>query len=233
MERVVIMGGSSGMGEATAAAFVQRGAEVFVTGRDAAKAEASAARTGAKGHAVDGGDVAQVRRFFETVGPFSHLVLALTGGNGAGPLRELALDDVRGAFEAKFFAQLTTLQAALPYVRESVTFITAMSARAALPGTMGLAAVNGALEAAVGPLATELAPLRVNAVSPGIVDTPWWNGMPSEVKDSYFAAAREQLPARRVGRPEDIASAIVMLATNAFATGTILPIAGGGHLARS
>lgn len=86
---------------------------------------------------------------------------------------------MRGAFDAKFWAQLTSAQVALPHLAPdgSITFIGAASARSSIPGTAGLAAVNGAIEAMVKPLAVELAPIRVNAVSPGITDTPWWSGM--------------------------------------------------------
>ena len=82
----------------------------------------------------------------------------------------------------------------------SVTIITAASARAAFAGTAGLAAANGALEAMVAPLAVELAPLRVNAVSPGVIDTHWWNGMPDDQRRAYFDAMAAVTPVRRVGR---------------------------------
>jgi NAD(P)-dependent dehydrogenase (short-subunit alcohol dehydrogenase family) len=231
--KVVIAGGSSGIGEATARQFLTLGARVAVTGRDPARLEAARARLGAvHTELVDGRDAAASRAFFERLGPFDHLVLALTGGKGAGPIASLSLDDLRSGLEAKLFAQLTTLQAALPMLRQSVTFVTAASARAALPGTAGLAAVNGALEAVVRPLAAEIAPIRVNAVSPGIVDTPWWDAMPAEQKQAYFQQAAGSLPVRRVGQPDDIAAAIVMVACNAFITGTVLDVSGGVTLAR-
>jgi NAD(P)-dependent dehydrogenase (short-subunit alcohol dehydrogenase family) len=88
-----------------------------------------------------------------------------------------------------------------------------------MPGTAGLAAINGAIEAMVRPLAAELAPLRVNAVSPGIIDTPWWDVMPADAKESYFRRAAETLPARRVGAAADVAEAIVMIARNPYVTG--------------
>jgi NAD(P)-dependent dehydrogenase (short-subunit alcohol dehydrogenase family) len=79
-------------------------------------------------------------------------------------------------------------------------------------------------------LALELAPLRVNAVSPGIIDTPWWEGMPRPQKDAFFQQARETLPAGRIGKPEEIARAIIFLMTTAFVTGSTLVVDGGGHL---
>jgi NAD(P)-dependent dehydrogenase (short-subunit alcohol dehydrogenase family) len=99
-----------------------------------------------------------------------------------------------------------------------------------MPGTAGLAAINGAIEAAVPTLAKELAPTRINAVSPGVIDTPWWDAMPEEAKATIFRQAAERLPVRRVGRPEDVAQAIVFLVHDSFVTGTIIEVDGGGHL---
>ncbi|GAA3452000.1 hypothetical protein GCM10018962_38330 [Dactylosporangium matsuzakiense] len=105
------------------------------------------------------------------------------------------------------------------------------SAQAALPGTSGLAALNGALEAMVGPLAVELAPVRVNAVSPGVIHTPWWDGVSAADRDALFKSYAAALPAGRIGRAEEVADAIVALATNGYITGTVLPVAGGVQLA--
>jgi NAD(P)-dependent dehydrogenase (short-subunit alcohol dehydrogenase family) len=231
-EKAVVVGGSSGIGEATARRLASEKVDVVIGGRDKARLEAALARLpGVRGLTMDGTNAEEARRFFEEVGPFDHLVLALSGGKGAGPLATLSLDDLRSGFEAKVFAQLNTLKAALPFVRRSVTFVSAVTARAAYRGTSGLAAINGAIEALISPLAAELAPLRVNAVSPGVIDTPWWDAMPKEAKDGYFASAAASLPVRRVGSPDDVASAIVMLARNGFVTGSVLEVAGGGHLA--
>nr|WP_146647382.1 SDR family oxidoreductase [Labilithrix luteola] len=232
--KVAVVGGTSGIGEATAALFAAEGAEVVIGGRDEARAKAAAARIGnVKSAVIDGTDAASAHRFFETIGEIDHLVLALSGGKGAGPIATLALDDLRSGFEAKLFAHLTTLKAALPRVRASITLVSAVSARLAYAGTSGLAAINGAIEAMVRPLASELAPLRVNAVSPGVIDTPWWDAMPKDQKDGYFAQAAKGLPMARVGRPEDVAQAIVMVAANGFMTGSVVEVAGGAQLARS
>ncbi|WP_192756421.1 SDR family oxidoreductase [Actinopolymorpha pittospori] len=112
-------------------------------------------------------------------------------------------------------------------VTGSITLVSAASARAALPGTVTLAAVNGAVERIVPPLAAELAPVRVNAVSPGIIDTPWWSFLPEDQRQAQFAAAAQGLPANRIGRPDDVAQAIRYLVHATFVTGTILPVDGG------
>jgi NAD(P)-dependent dehydrogenase (short-subunit alcohol dehydrogenase family) len=112
----------------------------------------------------------------------------------------------------------------------SITLVTAGSAQSALPGTAGLAAVNGALEAAVAPLASELAPRRVNAVSPGVIETGWWDELPEEAKEEAFTTFARRALVRRNGRPEDVAQAIVALVENGFITGVVLPCDGGLRL---
>lgn len=230
---VVVVGGTSGIGEASARRFAAAGARVTISGRDRARLDAALERLpGVRGMVADGAQRESVERLFGDVGAFDHLVLALSGGKGGGPFRQLMLDHLRSGFEAKLFAQLTTLQAALPHVRASVTFVSAASARSALPGTAGLAAINGAIESMVGPLAAELGPLRINAISPGVVDTPWWDKMPPDVRDSAFEKARRSSPLGRVGEADDVARAVVAIAENPFITGSVLAVDGGIHLAR-
>ncbi|WP_327299685.1 SDR family oxidoreductase [Streptomyces sp. NBC_01197] len=136
-------------------------------------------------------------------------------------------------FEGKFWPYLRLLQPALPRLRKdgSVTLVTAASAHAAFPGTAGLAAINGALQAMVPPLATELAPLRINAVAPGVIDTPWWDRVPAEQREALFEGLAAGTPVGRVGQAEDIARAIHMFALNGFVTGVVLDCTGGSNLA--
>lgn len=233
--RVVVMGGGSGIGEATARLFASNGAEVIITGRNPEKLHKAAKHIGGAvtAQTVDATSPDQLVAFFSGIGDIDHLVLAVSGSMGAGEFASLDLTELRTGFEAKFWAHLQTLQAALPTLTKngSVVFITAASAQAALPGTSGLAAINGALEKAVPPLATELAPLRINAVSPGLVDTPWWDNVPQQQRESLFESIARTLPLGRVGKPDEIAQAIYLLATNPNITGTVLECAGGGHLA--
>jgi NAD(P)-dependent dehydrogenase (short-subunit alcohol dehydrogenase family) len=113
------------------------------------------------------------------------------------------------------------------HVTGSITLISAASARAAMPGTVALAAVNGAIERIVPPLAAELTPVRVNAVSPGLIDTPWWSFLPEDQRQSQFDAAVQSIPARRIGRPDDVAQAVTYLIGATYVTGTVLPVDGG------
>lgn len=232
--KAVIFGGSSGIGEATARLLGSWGWQVMIVGRNRQKLEAVRERMGGRvGMAsVDALDPGAVKRFFEGQEPFDHLVLCHSGGKGAGPFCQLDLADLRSGLEAKLFAQLVVAQCSVGRLRPggSITFVSAISARTCMPGTAGLAAINGALEAMVPVLALELAPLRVNAVSPGVIDTPWWNAMPREAKESFFQQAAAGLPVRRVGKPEDVAQAIGLLASNGYMTGTVLEVDGGARL---
>lgn len=234
-QRVVVIGASAGIGEATARAFAGLGATVSITGRSKERLDQAAKRIGYPVEAaeVDATDRAALDAFFATAGTIDHLVLtASPGAVGAGPFAALDEAALRQAFDGKFFAHVNAIQAALPRLRAdgSVTIVSAVSARTAFAGTAGLAAANGALEAIVAPLAVELAPLRVNAVSPGVIDTPWWDGMPEDQRRAYFDAVAAITPVRRVGRPEDVADAIAYLAGATFVTGTVLECTGGMSL---
>lgn len=226
--RVVVLGGTSGIGLSVAESCAADGDEVLVTGRDPERLQAVAGKV-AVAEAVDGRSDEDVRAFFARHGRFHHLVLALSSAGGGGALRDLKLDDLRAGFEGKFFPHLLAVQAALDTIADdgSITFITAASAQGAMPGTAGLAAINGALERAVPPLAAELAPIRVNAVSPGVIDTPWWSWLPEEERRAQFAAFAEQTPVGRVGRPEDVAEAVRYLMGAGFVTGSVIKCEGG------
>ncbi|MDH6132711.1 NAD(P)-dependent dehydrogenase (short-subunit alcohol dehydrogenase family) [Kitasatospora sp. MAA4] len=231
----VVVGGSSGVGEAAAAMLAADGAEVLIAGRDQGRLDAARERIGGKSAArqLDGADPEQVRAFFADADrKIDHLVLSLSGAAGSGPIATLELDQLAAGFDGKFWPFLRILQAALPHLSPegSVTFVTAASAGAAFPGTAGLAAINGALQAMVPPLAVELAPLRVNAVSPGVIDTAWWSAVPAEQRAEIFDGLAAATPVGRVGRAEDVAGVIRMLVGNTFMTGTVIDCTGGVNL---
>jgi NAD(P)-dependent dehydrogenase (short-subunit alcohol dehydrogenase family) len=236
-KKAVIIGASSGMGLEIARRLSGAGADVIATGRDGRKLEAAIAgianpKGRISGAILDASDRSALDRFFANTGSFDHLVLALSGGEGAGELAQLDLKSLRRGFEEKFWPQIEAAQAALPTLRAggSITFITAISARIANPGTAGLGAINGAIESMVGTLARELKPCRVNAVSPGVVDTPWWDRLPAEAKSKLFRQQTEILPVGRVGLPQEIAHAVQFLVENTFTTGIVVPCDGGLHL---
>jgi NAD(P)-dependent dehydrogenase (short-subunit alcohol dehydrogenase family) len=233
-ERIaLVVGGTSGIGLATARRLLDRGAFVHVVGRDQARLDALAATDPALiGHRADGTDPAAITAVTRAIGTIDWLIVTLSGSEGPGPIATLDLAMLRRAFDAKFWGHLTTIQAALPHLAPdgSITLLGAITARTAMPGTAGIAAVNGAVEALVRPLAAELAPIRVNGVSPGLVDTPWWSALPADAREAYFAQAAAALPTRRVATADDVAETVVLAATNPNLTGTIIESDGGARL---
>jgi NAD(P)-dependent dehydrogenase (short-subunit alcohol dehydrogenase family) len=231
---VAVIGGSAGIGLETARLLVEKEAQVTIGGRSRDRLDAAVKRLGgqATAVAVDAEQVDSLREFFAQAGPITDLVITVTRRGGAGPAAELAEADLLGAFAGKTVAHLRAVGLALPTLAAngSITLVTAGSAQSALPGTAGLAAVNGALEAAVAPLAAELAPRRVNAVSPGVIETEWWDELPGEARQEAFATFAQRALVRRNGHPEDVAHAIVAIIENGFITGVVLPCDGGLRL---
>lgn len=232
--RVLVAGGSSGIGLSAAQLLIDCGAEVIIGGRDVEKLDRAKKQLGSQVTTVafDAAKSEDRTRALINIGNFNHLVLALSGGKGAGSFNQVTQKDLRSGFESKFWPHFLLAQESLPYLDQygSITFVSAISARAANPGTAGLSAINSAIEGLVKPLAVELKPRRVNAVSPGVTDTPWWNWMPEEQKRSVFDQYSKATPVGRIGRPEDIAQAIVFLIGNTFMTGCVLECDGGLRL---
>jgi NAD(P)-dependent dehydrogenase (short-subunit alcohol dehydrogenase family) len=232
---VAVLGGSAGIGLETARQLAAGGAQVTIGGRDRERLAQAAESIGERATPVevDAAEYEALRRFFAKAGPISDLVVTVTRRGGAGPASDLAESDLLGAFAGKTVPHLNAVALALPSLADdgSITLVTAGSAQSALPGTAGLAAVNGALEAAVAPLAVELAPRRINAVSPGVIETGWWDEIPADARRQTFVDFARRAPVRRNGRPEDVARAIVALIENGFITGVVLPVDGGLRLA--
>lgn len=229
-KKIVIAGGTSGIGRALTTTLTLDGAAVTALGRDAGKIETLRKELPeVEALSLDAKDRSALSNFFKTRDRIDHLVLALSGAKGGGNFADLSLDELSEGFESKFWPQLQLAQAALPYMhsRGSITFITAISATAKLPGTSGLAAINGSIELMVPILAKELKPLRINAVSPGVIDTAWWDFLPADAKQQTFASFGAQTAVGRVGRPEEVASVIRNIILTEYINGTIIGCHGG------
>lgn len=230
-DTLAIIGGTSGIGLATARCASSAGANVIITGRNRDRLDKALKELGGgvRGEIVDASERAALDIFFSGVKSFHHLVIAASGGSGAGPFAQLSKDKLQAGFDAKFWVQWQSAQAALPYLdrRGSLTFVTAASSRVGHPNTSGLAAINGAVAAMILPLAHELGPIRVNAVSPGVIDTPWWEKQPKNIKNQFFDQTSKTVPLGRVGQAEDVAGAILFLAGNRYVTGIVLDVDGG------
>ncbi|MDG0810564.1 SDR family oxidoreductase [Cohnella rhizosphaerae] len=232
--RAVIVGGTSGIGLATAKLLVSHGAQVIVASRSQEKVDAAVKEIGtAQGYVLDFQDERQMRLFFEKIGEFDHLVVTAAGGaTSQGPFGALAIDSARSEFDSKFWGQYATVKAALPFIRKSGSITLTSGAYAARPakGASTMVAINSAIEGLVRAMAIDLAPIRVNAVSPGVVDTPVFSGMDNESRTAVFRQIAQSLLLQHVAKPEELAEAYVYLAQNTYTTGSVLQVEGGAIL---
>lgn len=229
---ILIIGGSSGMGLASAQLLQKQGYDIAIAGRTASKLkEAAHSIPGAKTFQLDLLDEASVKSFFQSALPFHHLVISAADFI-VGPFLELDTREARRFFDSKFWGQYTAAKygAAKMSPGGSITFFSGIASERPLEGLAVASAINGAIEALTRALAFELAPIRVNAISPGIVETPVWNEMPEAERKAFFQHAGEKLPARKIGQPEDIAQAVRFLIECSFMTGEVLSCDGGGRL---
>ena len=234
----VIIGGSSGMGLATARVAVERGATVEIVGRSPEKLQAAAnqiASNRVSTVSLDMMDEAAVRAYFAGLKDGSIDSLIISASNAAhGPFESAKTDDIRGMFNSKFFGPLVVAREALPKLRDgaSITFFSGVLSRRPGANGAGLAAVNAAVEGLGRALALELGPkVRVNTLSPGMTKTDAYAEMPEDRRNAMFASIADGLPVRRVAEPEDIAEAVLFLSKNPFTTGHVLDVDGGHMIA--
>jgi NAD(P)-dependent dehydrogenase (short-subunit alcohol dehydrogenase family) len=231
-QRIVVIGASSGIGHATARLAAAEGAGVVIGSRSADSL--ARARAGIDGEVeairVDVSDEADVRRFFDEVGVHDHLVNAAVLRSRAAAAGQA--EAARAAFETKFWGSFHAIRHAVPRLsREgSITLLSGMASDVPSPGNWGTAAVNGAIDALARVLAVELAPVRVNAVSPGFIETEGVVLTDGAAASARAAQAAAELPVRRPGHPDDVAESIVHLMRNTFTTGTVVHIDGGKRL---
>ena len=161
---------------------------------------------------------------------FDHVVIAASATKG-GSVAQLPLAAAKASMESKFWGAYRVARAAKVVDGGSITLVSGFLSHRPSATSVLQGAINAALEALGRGLALERAPVRVNTVSPGLIDTPLWRGMPDTDRKAMFARTAERLPARRVGQPEDIAQAILFVSTNPFATGSTITVDGGGTIA--
>ena len=230
-QRVVIVGGSSGIGLAVAEEVASQGAEVVIVSSNAERVQQAIKSIGGKtqGQAVDVSDEGAVESFFKKLGAFDHLVF--TAGDSLH-VHELALTDLkqaRRAFELRYWSALATVKYGSPQIRKggSVVLTTGVAGQRPHSGWVIAASVCGTIEALTRALAVELAPIRVNAVSPGVVRTNLWQNMNSADREQLFESVGKRLPVGRVGEAHDIAQAYLFLMKEGFSTGQIVVVDGG------
>ncbi|MCR4265026.1 SDR family oxidoreductase [Nitratireductor sp. ZSWI3] len=233
-EKVVVIGGSSGIGRATSLMLAQKGAHVTIAGRRRQPLEAVASRADRiEVRELDLASEASLDVFAQELGCFDALVIS-AGVRGVGkPFLDAPFSDMAAQIELRLTYTLRAVHRLAPLLSPegSIVLISGIAARRALANAVALTVTNAGLEAAVLGLAKELAPVRVNAVSPGRLDTGYWDGLPENLRQRMREDAAAKLPVRRIGTAEDVASAVCFLLGHSFITGTVLDCDGGMKLA--
>ncbi len=225
-KKVAVVGGSSGIGLATAEMAKSEGADVIVASRNVAKLDAVAEKLDAVAIPTDVTSDASVVELFRRCGPVDHVVVTAAQLR-TGPFKTVSMDDVRATMESKFWGAWRVARSAEIRPGGSLTLVSGFLSVRPRPNSAIVGSANGALESLARALALELAPVRVNAVSPGIIDTPIRAAMPEEARRDMLAKTAASLPVGRVGQGEDIARQILAFMANGFATGSIVYIDGG------
>ena len=233
-KRIVVLGGTSGIGLAVAAAAAADGAQVLVASGDEARVKRALTTlpASAKGHALDLSNAAAIETFFDAVGPFDHLVYTAGEALKLSPLGEGDIASARHFFEVRYWGAVMAARAGRHKIQSggSIVFTSGIAGARPGPGWSVAASICSAMEGLTRALAVELAPIRVNIVSPGVVETPLWREMPEEARESLYASEARRLPVGHVADAQEIAEGYLYLMRQTFATGQTLVIDGGALL---
>ena len=225
-KKVVVVGGSSGIGLSTAELARREGADVIIASRNEEKLDAAAKTLNAIAIPADVTSDDSVAELFRRCGPVDHVVVTAAQLR-TGPFRTVSMEDVHATMEGKFWGAWRVARAAEFRAGGSLTLVSGYLSVRPRPNSAIIGAANGALESLARSLALELAPVRVNCVSPGIIDTPIRAAMPEAARRDMLAKTAAALPVGRVGVGEDIARQILAFMTIGFATGSIVYLDGG------
>jgi NAD(P)-dependent dehydrogenase (short-subunit alcohol dehydrogenase family) len=232
--KVVVLGGTSGIGLATAKAAAHNGAMVVIASKNGDRVATAVRAIGAnaKGEVANLGSEAETRALFARVGPFDHLVYTAGESLTLGALEALDIDAAKKAFDVRVFGALAAVKHASPTLRKtgSIVLTHGIAGRRPMAGWSVGASICGAMEALTRALAVELSPVRVNAVSPGLVRTPLWSNFEETAREALYRDAGAKLLTKKVGEPEQIAQAYLFLLENEFTSGQTVIVDGGGVL---
>ncbi|MBB95693.1 MAG: short chain dehydrogenase [Rhodobacteraceae bacterium] len=226
---ILVIGGSSGIGFGVARAASDAGAQVTIASRSQDKVDAAAAKLGVRGVTLDTGDAEALDAFFKDKS-FAH-VFCSAASTKVAAVRELPLEDAYASVQSKFWGAFRVARAASIHDGGSLTLISGFLSVRPKKGAAIQGAINAALEGLTRGLALELAPVRVNCISPGLIQTEMYDSLDGDGRKAMFDGAAERLPAGRVGTPEHIATQALALMTNPYMTGATILVDGGGAIA--
>jgi NAD(P)-dependent dehydrogenase (short-subunit alcohol dehydrogenase family) len=233
-QRIVIFGGSSGIGFATARLAAESGASVVIVSRSEQRVDAALSQLpdNAEGYAADLTSDQETANVLRQIGAFDHLVYTAGENLNLAPLKDTDLLEARGLLETRLWGALSAVKAAHAQIRPggSIVLMSGSASERPQSGWSIAAAICGASEALARALAVELAPIRVNTVAPGVIRTDLWASMPAADRNEMYEGLGNQLLVRRIGEAEDIAQAINFLIADGYTTGTRLDVNGGALL---
>lgn len=230
-KKVVVIGGSSGIGFAIAKAALNESAHVIIASRSFEKLDSAFRELDRKVEtkSIDLLDTQSISDFFKEIGKIDHLIISASSVK-TGQIKSLPMIDAEGTMKSKFWGPYICAKLANISSHGSILLFSGVLSRRPSVGLAILGAVNAAVEGLGRGLALELSPTRVNVLSPGLTDTPAYDGMPSQMKDTFFKSSAKKIPVGRVGKSEEIAAAAIMLMKNDFITGITLDVDGGALL---
>lgn len=226
---VLVIGGTSGIGFGVAKAAQEAGAHVTVASRSAEKVANASTRLGTEGVELDTGDAAMLEGFFAGHS-FDHIFCS-AASTRVDAVRSLPLEDAYGSFDSKFWGAYRVARAASVSPGGSLTFVSGFLSVRPKAGAAIQGAINAGIEGLTRGLALELAPTRVNCISPGLIKTEMYDTLDGDGRKTMFDGAAECLPVGRVGTPENIATQALALMANPYMTGSTIFVDGGGVIA--
>jgi NAD(P)-dependent dehydrogenase (short-subunit alcohol dehydrogenase family) len=228
---VLVVGRGSGIARAVTHRVRGAGATVVVAGRDRAALAAGYDDADISAEQVDLTDEASIAALAQRLGRIDHVV-STASARARGAVSELSHDTVLASFDVKVVGPILLAKHFAPLMPPDGSFVlfSGSSARKPTIGMLAVGATNAAVDVVTRSLAVELAPIRVNAISPGTIDTGAYDGLGEPAKTQLFTARAGHNPARRIGRSADIADAVLFALTSAFMTGVSLGIDGGEPL---
>lgn len=233
-KRVVILGGSSGIGLAVAQAAAGDGAHIVVVSSNAERLDRalSGLPAGAEGRVANLLSDREVTALFDDLGEFDHLVYTAGEALQIAPLKALDIAAARSFFELRYWGALTAAKAAQGKLRPGGSIVFTSGVAGARPGAgwSVAASICSAMEGLTRALAVELAPIRVNIVSPGVVRTALWGQMDASAREALYASEAGRLPVGRVAEASEIADGFLYLMRQTYVTGQVLALDGGGLL---
>ena len=233
-KRIVVLGGSSGIGLSVAQQVVAQGGRAIIASSNADRVEQAMATLDGKaeGYTLDLSNERDIQTVFQKIGSFDHLVFTAGDTLQLNALEATDLTKARQAFELRYWAALAAVKYAIPQIRKdgSIVLTTGIAGQRPRKGWTVAASICGTIEALTRALAVELAPIRVNAVSPGVVRTNLWNNMQEQDREAMYESVGKQLLVGRVGEAREIARAYLFLMQEGYSTGRTIVLDGGALL---